>query len=112
MSSSTERSDAARLAKNEVFFRETNEYLEQEALARGRTTTDFICECVRRGCVDRLPITIEAYEQVRVSGGECFVVMPGHEDAAVERVVARYDGYVVVEKIGVAGQVARENDPR
>ena len=41
------------------------------------------------------------------------LVVPGHEDVAVEKVVEQHDGYLVVEKTGVTpGQVARENDPR
>jgi hypothetical protein len=100
-----------RLAKNESFFRETNEFLEEEAVARGRIAADFICECSRTGCVDRLPITLAEYENVR-RDGDRFIVVPGHEVLSIERVVQIEGGYVVVEKIGKAGEVARETDPR
>jgi len=101
-----------RRAKNEVFFRESNELLERAAAARGRDDVDFVCECARLGCVERLPMTVQEYEHVRRSGGERFVVVPGHEDLSLEVVVETHDGYRVVEKIGVAAVIAREADPR
>jgi hypothetical protein len=100
-----------RLAKNEAFFREANEILEEEAVARVQAETDFVCECSRLGCVERLAITLAAYERVRTAGDH-FVVVPGHEDASVERVIEIEAGYLVVEKTGVAGDVARDTDPR
>jgi hypothetical protein len=41
-----------------------------------------------------------------------FVVALGHEDTEIERVVARLEGYTVVEKIAEAAEVAIEHDPR
>ena len=88
-----------RLAKNEAFFREANEILEEEAVAHVRAETDFVCECSRLGCVERLPITLAAYERVR-QASDRFIVVPGHEDASLERVVETEARYVVVEKTG------------
>jgi hypothetical protein len=51
------------------------------------------------------------YERIR-SAPTHFVVLPGHEIPAVERVVERTGGYVVVKKLGHAGEVAQETDPR
>ena len=100
-----------RLAKNETFFRETNESLQETAIARGAEHADFICECSARGCVERLPITLGEYEKVRMDGDH-FIVVVGHENPAIERVVQAHDGYLVVEKLGAAGDIARESDPR
>ena len=41
-----------------------------------------------------------------------FFVLPGHEDESVERIVGRTHHYVIVEKIGDAGEEADELDPR
>jgi hypothetical protein len=44
-----------------------------------------------------------------------FVVLRGHIVPGVEEVVSENDGYVVVEKLGAAGELAAQladNDPR
>jgi hypothetical protein len=42
-----------------------------------------------------------------------FAVVPGHEFANVEEVVARHEGYDVVRKVeGVARHIAEVTDPR
>ena len=101
---------ARRLAKNEAFFRETNELLERDAVGLGGTF-DCICECSVWGCVERLDVTRAEYERVR-SHGDRFVVAPGHDDPTIETVVERHPAYLVVEKHGLAGAVARSTDPR
>ena len=44
--------------------------------------------------------------------GDRFVVKPGHEAESVERVLERHDTYLVVEKIGEAGDESEALDPR
>ena len=101
-----------RLAKNEALFRALNENIRALASGlRGREPFEFICECATSGCFERLSLTLEEYERIRQDGTR-FLVAKGHEDIAIEQVVARRDGYVVVEKDGVAGLVADEGDPR
>jgi len=39
-------------------------------------------------------------------------VLPGHEMTGVETVVATRPGYVIVEKLDQAGEVAEQSDPR
>jgi hypothetical protein len=46
------------------------------------------------------------------AGAAQFVLVPGHEIPAIERVVERAASYVVVEKVGDAAEVAEETDPR
>ena len=41
-----------------------------------------------------------------------FSVLPGHEDPAVETIVETTEQYVVVEKIGVASEIAESVNPR
>ena len=101
-----------RLAKNEVLFRTLNENIVGLAGTLGAATPyEFICECATSGCFERLLLTLGEYEAVR-SDGTHFLIASGHEDIEVERVVAVHDAYVVVEKDGVAGLVALEEDPR
>jgi len=100
-----------RLARNEVFFRETNDLLVREALGWHERKFDCICECSRLGCMVRLAVTTTEYERVRASGDR-FVVARGHDDPSIEVVVESFDSYVVVEKLGEAGEVARKTDPR
>ena len=115
--SESERSAAAeaererRLAKNEDFFRDSNEVLAREAGGKRHERCDFICECSTLGCVERVLLTRSEYEQVR-KRGDRFVLVPGHLDASIEVVVERHPDYVVIEKQGLAGVVARADDPR
>jgi hypothetical protein len=40
------------------------------------------------------------------------VVVPGHEDMSIARVMNHGDGYLVVEKVEDAAEVAIQHDPR
>ena len=101
-----------RLAENEAWFRSLNENIEGIASTLGDDTPyEFICECSASSCLERISLTIGQYEDVRQEGAH-FLVVPGHENLEVERVVAVGDGYLVVEKLGIAGAVARSEDPR
>ena len=101
-----------RLARNEVLFRSVNEAIEQQALEFGALDEyEFICECARSGCFERVGLSLKEYERVRSEGTRFFVV-PGHENVAIEVVVETTPKYVVVEKDGHAGAVAEHADPR
>jgi hypothetical protein len=100
-----------RLARNEAFFREANEIIERDAERRLAASPPIICECSQVGCMERVRVVREEYERVR-SRGDWFIVTPGHEDLTIEGVMERHPGFVVVQKFGVAGTVARDEDPR
>jgi hypothetical protein len=101
-----------RLARNEAVFRTLNENIVQIAQNLGGDSPfEFVCECSTSGCFERLKLTLAEYERVRRDGSH-FLLKPGHEDLEVELVIAVYEGYVVVEKDGVAGLVAHAEDPR
>ncbi len=106
-----------RRARNEVLFREVNEriqeldtqlagYGEEDALLIG-----FVCECGDEDCGETLEVTQRKYEAVR-SHPQRFLVLPGHENFDVARVVERHEQYLVVEKLGEAAEIAIEQDPR
>jgi hypothetical protein len=97
-------------ARNEDFFRASNE-IELEDSQSDRRQPDFICECSRPGCVERIHITPEEYEHVRARGTR-FVLDPLHVDPSVEVIVEQHKAYVVVEKIGAAGDESQRLDPR
>jgi hypothetical protein len=61
--------------------------------------------------VTRVHITAEDYEHVRARGNR-FVLAPGHQDTSVEVVIEQQADYIVVEKVGVAGDEAEKLDPR
>jgi hypothetical protein len=108
----TDEAREERLARNEVLFRSVNEAIEQQAIEFGGLDQyEFICECARSGCFDRISLTLKEYEHIRGEGTRFFVV-PGHQDIAVELVVETGKGFVVVEKDGHAGIVAELADPR
>lgn len=58
-----------------------------------------------------LEIWMEEYERVRGNSAR-FVVAAGHQLPGVERIVEGTSRFLVVEKIGAAGEVARASDPR
>ncbi len=101
-----------RLAKNELLFRALNENISNLASELGgEAPFEFICECATSGCFERLSLTLAEYERVRQDGTH-FLLADGHEDIEIEQVVGHHREYVVVEKDGVAGLVAADDDPR
>lgn len=101
-----------RLAHNEVIFRTVNESIEQQALKFGGLDSyQFICECASSGCLERISLTLEAYERVRAEGST-FLVTPGHEYDEIELVIERHPTYSVVRKDGAAAIIAEFADPR
>jgi len=103
-----------RKAANEAIFREVNERIKslQSRLVIADEPLRIMCECDQLDCSTPLAVTIEAYERVR-GDSACFLVAPGHEDTAIERVVEAAPDYVIVRKNpGEPQQVAEESDPR
>ena len=105
---------AAKTAKNEGLFREVNDRileLEERFGERtaGNTLTEFLCECSSVDCMSRVDMSVAEYVAVRERDAQFFVV-PGHVDAEHERIVRTTDDrFVVVEKIGLAGEIAAED---
>jgi hypothetical protein len=88
-----------RVEKNERLFRELNERIRDvsESLLADGEPVEFICECAREACLDRLELTRDLFAEVR-SDPTWFFVVPGHEREDVEVVVERREGYVIVAK--------------
>lgn len=101
-----------RIGRNEGLFRRVN-----EAIARGlwpgedQRRVSFRCECARLDCNTPVPVTRVEYEHVRAHPRR-FLLAPGHEIPAAERVIETHRRYVVVEKREAAAVVAEKMDPR
>jgi hypothetical protein len=97
---------------NESLFRLLNERLERRvADSEPESTFEIVCECAREDCTLRIPILIAEYEAIRTEPTK-FVVVSGHSDPDVERVVDESDGHEIVEKLGEAAIVAEVENPR
>ena len=101
------------LAKNEELFRKVNERIEtlSQAVAEDDSMMEYLCECDRPDCYDRVRATRSEYEAVRAESTQ-FIVLPGHEDPRIERVALSNERFLIVEKQGAAAQAAEESDPR
>jgi hypothetical protein len=98
-----------RLARNEAFFRQVNERINE--MSEPADGHEFLCECADPGCTERITLTAADYEWVRAKPTR-FVLARGHVASEIEHVVERESDHVVVEKLGVAARVATKLDPR
>jgi len=72
--------------------------------------TPFLCECGDPRCTELIRLSLGQYEHVRTHAN-WFLVATGH-DAEKARTVEGHDGYAIIEKSGIAGRIAEEEDPR
>jgi hypothetical protein len=90
-----------RIKANNERFREANEGIHEraESLGADMQKLPFLCECPIEDCVEILQLTHGQYTAVR-EHPNYFMTAVGHEEneKPVGVVVARNDGYVVVEK--------------
>jgi hypothetical protein len=105
-----------RRARNEALFREVNERIELLSAdladeSEQEASFEVVCECGRDDCTELIEVTRPQYESVR-SDPRRFIVRPGHEHTDIERVVERNSGFLVVEKLEHAAEIAVEEDPR
>jgi len=100
-------------AKNEELFRNVNERIEtlSQTVAQDDPMMEYLCECDSAGCYERVRATRGEYESVRAEPTH-FIVLAGHQDPKVERVIFSNDRFLVVEKQGAAARDAVETDPR
>ena len=106
-----------RVVRNEALFREFNERIENVAdsldiRSEGESLRiEFVCECGSLGCLERIELIRGEYEAVRADPRR-FVVVRGHEDPAIARIVELHEDFAVVEKLDHAAEIAVEHDPR
>ena len=102
----------ASVAREEAVKREVNEAIEGGLWPDERNdTVRMRCECGSADCIAFINITVSDYEKVREHPRR-FVVADEHQAPEVETVIHRTGQYLIVEKVGQAGVVARRLDPR
>ena len=108
-----EPTSAERIARNDALFREANERIREKAEEYGVETVPFICECADPTCRAIVRMPLEQYTAIREHPRR-FLNVPGHEVSAKGHAtpVADGEGYRVVEKIGLAGEIAEALDER
>jgi hypothetical protein len=103
-----------RIARNNATFRDANEHIGAAAgVYEIEAPVPFICECADARCSDIVRLTLEQYEEIRADSRH-FLIVPGHQDPAegAAEIVAERDGYVIVEKVGRAGDIVEALDER
>jgi hypothetical protein len=108
-----------RIAENQHAFREANEGIENAAAAPSFQDIEwlpFICECPQRDCVQIVRLKRHEYEYIRRRGNRFFVA-PGHEvlqanGETIARLAQRFERFSIMEKVGKAGERAKELDLR
>jgi hypothetical protein len=104
------------MGQNQSIFRAANERIEAAADAMGLWQhLPFICECPIESCTELVRMSLDEYERVRQEP-TWFLTAPGHDAVSVGAgaavVVERRNQYVLVEQIGVAGEVAAQEHRR
>jgi hypothetical protein len=106
---------AAQMARNDAIFREANERIEGYVQSMDEPMDGllpFLCECADVRCTDIIRMTSAEYEALRQDPVR-FATVPGHEGAGSwAEVVDQNDRFAIVQKVGVAAEVAKELDAR
>jgi hypothetical protein len=100
------------LARRQNALREVNERIHELGWRDdGAVQSGYVCECSRPDCTETVELATQVYEAVR-SVPVRFVLVPGHAQPDVERIVEQHAAYVIVDNIGEAAELARTADPR
>ena len=104
--------DPVKRAHTEALFRDVNERIAESAERFDVDATQFICECADPNCTHRVEASLAEYEEVRADGAT-FMLVPGHDEPDIERVVADKGRFHIVEKVQQkVRQVVRRLNPR
>src|SRR3954470_13292204 len=101
--------DAERIARNDATFREANEQIERAAEPLGIEPVPFLCECADERCTEIVKLTLDQSEGVR-DEQRWYLKVAGHEQGSRShvRIVSNCGDYLVVEKVGKAGELAEQ----
>ena len=98
------------IAERQIGFRELNETIEATAdsIPLGGLIP-FTCECPDPACAELVQMSFDEYEAIRQHPRRFFNV-PGHErdsvEAGAEVLLVVLHRFAVVEKVGLAGELA------
>ena len=106
MATTPEDEREIRAARNQAMFRSVNEKLKEinDAFAAVAGSYSIACECADSGCLELIEMSADAYADIRRHPRR-FAVRHGHVYPEIELVVAEFDGYSVVEKMGEAAAI-------
>ena len=99
-----------RQAQNQLIFRSVNQEIKRlsEKLLDAGSDVDFVCECDDPACIKAITMPLAEFTEFdRMEN--CFIVVPGHEDAEVEEVMTRHKNYLVVAKVGANRESVRKS---
>ena len=103
---------ARRAARNEELVREVNRQIEQGAkLHEVSSVMPLHCECAQASCLEKIELNARTYQPILAERYR-FIVVPGHEVAAIERVVESHPTFAIVEKIGEAREQIDQDHPQ
>ena len=97
-----------RLAQNELVFRGINNDIDKaentklNGNQKALTQIEFVCECSRKTCSDKINISLREYEDIR-NEGSLFIIVSGHQVPRIEYIARQEDNFLVVRKTGDAG---------
>ncbi|MDQ3094151.1 MAG: hypothetical protein M3Q70_03175 [bacterium] len=106
-------SSIRRLTENEAIFRKHNEKVttelaevqlnvavtsDEEPVDFSKLTLHFFCECADENCRERVILKVGSYNRLH-QNRRCFVVKSGHQVKGIEKIIKRYPGYILVEKL-------------
>jgi hypothetical protein len=96
-----------RIAHNESWSRSLNER-RAEWVSDRQVMQGFRCECWQDDCAERILLSVEDWGTARAEPNR-FAVAPDHVAPDIEVVVMKHPHFWLVEKQGVAGDVAEEH---
>jgi hypothetical protein len=96
-----------RLARNEAYFRDLNERVQEHVkdVAGEEATFNILCECASLSCVERIPVTSAEYEAAHENPRQ-FLVAIGHVQVDIEDSLLQTERFELVRKRDEAGDVA------
>ena len=92
------RPNSLRIRESQEAFAKANEQIRASAERYGfEQRVPFLCECSEATCTKSVRLFLTSYREARAAV-EGFILLPGHDDPKLERIVAHGDGYVLVER--------------
>lgn len=98
----------AKRARNQTVFREANEQIRDvvDGFDAVLPEVPFLCECSDPACRRLLNVSMSVYREVRESPRRFLHALDHQNDGTSATVVEKFDGFAVLEKEGVAADVA------
>ena len=97
MMASDGRTNAKQIREVRETFARANEQIRASAEKYNfQDQVPFLCECSDVTCTGSVRLGLTNYREARAST-DAFLLLPGHDDPQVDQIVARGDGYVLVQ---------------